>query len=485
MIAPEFESQAEAFQQEVYREYYLAEAGFKERLDITPIYERYSHLFSEPLVRELLTPAQTRQEGYVAEWVTLEHLEHVVKELTERVSNEMRKATVDWDGKQVSFHDLRPMMANETDLGRRHRLDDLERGVTATANPERAERLGYLHDKARELGFQSYVALCDHLRSLSLDSLTQQIRALLDATRVVFFQQLERYLGDIALSMDSARTCDILAVFRGQRFDPLFPERSMIPALASSLHGLGIDLATQANLELDTEPRPLKTPRAFCVPIRIPQEVKLVTKPSGGPDDYESLLHEAGHAEHFVHVDPRLPFPFKRLGDNSVTEGYAFLLQYLLHSRHWLCRVLGIENSDDYLEHARFKKLWLLRRYASKLLYEQELHVDLDGAQQRYVSILGGALGVNIAPENYLADTDDAFYCAQYLRAWIFEVQLRRFLEDQFGREWFASLEAGNFLVSLWRRGQELRAEELVREMGYADLDARYLIDELLAIQDD
>jgi hypothetical protein len=40
MIAPEFESQAEAFHQEVYREYYLAEAGFKERLDITPIYER-------------------------------------------------------------------------------------------------------------------------------------------------------------------------------------------------------------------------------------------------------------------------------------------------------------------------------------------------------------------------------------------------------------------------------------------------------------
>lgn len=485
MVAPEFESQAEAFHQEVYREYYLAQAGLKERLDITPIYERYSHLFSEPLVRALLTSAHNRQQAYVSEWVTLEHLEHMVKELTERVSNEMRKATVDWDGQQVSFHDLRPLMANEKDLARRHRLDDLEREVTAATNPERVERLAHLHSKARDLGFHNYVELCDQLRSLRLQSLAEQMQAVLDATQADFFQQVGPYLDEIGVDPHDARTCDILALFRGQRFDPFFPEDSMIPALAATLRGLGIDLATQANLQLDTEPRPLKTPRAFCAPIRIPQEVKLVTKPSGGPDDYESLLHEAGHAEHFVHVDPGLPFTFKRLGDNSVTEGYAFLLQYLLHSRPWLRRMLGIEDSGDYLEHARFKKLWLLRRYASKLLYEQELHADLDEAQQRYVSILGGALGVRIAPENYLADTDDAFYCAQYLRAWIFEVQLRRFLEDQFGREWFDHLEAGRFLLSLWRRGQELRAEELVREMGYADLDAQYLIDELLSFHDD
>lgn len=48
-----------------------------------------------------------------------------------------------------------------------------------------------------------------------------------------------------------------------------------------------------------------------------------------------------------------------------------------------------------------------------------------------------------------------------------------------------SSQEAGTFLLSLWKRGQELRAEELVREMGYADLDAQYLIGELSSFQDD
>jgi hypothetical protein len=480
----DFAQDAEAFHQELYREYYLAEAGLKDRLAITPIYERYAHLFGEPLVRALLTTRRDRGERYVAEWVTLEHLENLVKALTERISNAMREASVEWDGRQEAYRNLRPLMSNERDLARRHRLDELERGVTASANAQRAERLRTLHSKAMDLGFDSYVTMCDELRSLSLDGLTEQMRSLLEGTRDVFFPLLEELLGTIEVSIQEAATCDILALFRGSEFDALFPENMMMPALSDTLASMGIDLAHQGSLEVDTGPRPLKTPRAFCAPIRIPEEVKLVTKPTGGLEDYASLLHEAGHAEHFVHVDADLPISFKRFGDNSVTEGYAFLFQYLLLNRRWLRRVLHLRDSGEYLRLAHFRKLWLLRRYAGKLLYEQQLHTELDGAERKYTDILGHALGVAIRAENYLADTDDAFYCAQYLRAWIFEVQLRRFLEDQFGVEWFATRGAGEYLISLWRRGQEHPVEELARGIGYDGLDAKYLIQELVEFQD-
>ena len=483
-MVQDFAQDAEAFHQELYREYYVAEAGLKKHLAITPIYDRYAHLFSEPLVRALLTSTRDREDGYITEWVTLEHLENLVKALTERISNAMREATVEWDGQQEAYHNLRPMMSNERDLARRHRLDELERAITASANAERAERLRSLHSKAAHLGFDSYVTMCDELRSLDLDRLTGQMRSLLEETRDVFFPLLEEFLAKIEVPIQEAATCDILALFRGSEFDALFPENMMMPALSDTLAGMGIDLARQGSLEADTEPRPLKTPRAFCAPIRIPEEVKLVTKPTGGLEDYASLLHEAGHAEHFIHVDADLPLSFKRLGDNSVTEGYAFLFQYLLLNRRWLRRVLHLGDSGGYLRLARFRKLWLLRRYASKLLYEQQLHTELDGAERKYARILGDALGVAIHAENYLADTDDAFYCAQYLRAWIFEVQLRRFLEEQFGVEWFATRGAGEYLISLWRRGQEHRVEELAMDMGYDGLDSKYLIQELVGFQD-
>jgi hypothetical protein len=480
-VSTDLERQAEAFHQELYREYYLAEAGLKEELNIAPIYERYAHLFGDDMVRALLSDTSDKQRRYLAEWITLEYLENSVKGLTEQVSNAMRKASAEWEGQQIPYYDLRPLIANERDMQRRHRLDELQRKITASANEDRSHRLRDLHDGARRLGFDGYSSMCDQLRGLGLETLTQQMRALLAATRDMFLQSLEESMVEIGVPMQVAATCDLLALFRGRQFDALFPKESMIASLSNTLAGLGIDLAGQSGLGVDMEPRPLKTPRAFCVPIRVPEEVKLVTKPLGGPDDYQSLLHETGHAEHFVHVDACQPFAFKRLGDNSVTEGYAFLFEYLLHNERWLRQILHIDDPEDYLKHARFEKLWLLRRYASKLLYEEELHANPQAAEQEYVAILNDNLGVSIGPENYLADTDDAFCCAQYLRAWIFEVQLRRFLEERFSKTWFENQEAGKYLISLWKRGQELRAEELVRQMGYDHLNAQYLTEELLS----
>lgn len=482
MMIEEFEKEAEAFHQEVYREYYVVEAGLKEQLDITPIYERYARLFDEKTVKELLGMAQDRRGRYLAEFVTLEYLENLVKGLTEKISNAMRQAAVEWEGEKVPYHNLTSLIANEPAMARRHRLDGLRRNVTASANPERKQRLSNLHDKAKHLGFESYIALCDQLRALNLPWLTEQMRILLDETEDTYFHRLEEFLSDIEVPVEAAARCDILYLFRGRRFDALFPKEALIPGLTNTLAGMGMNLTKQENLQLDTEPRPLKSPRAFCAPIRIPEEVKLVIKPIGGSDDYASLLHEAGHAEHFVNTDPNLTFAFKRLGDNSVTEGYAFLFHYLPLNHHWLHRVLGIEDANGFIKFALFQKLFFLRRYGSKLLYEQELHTELEGAERKYVGLLGGGLGLAIGADDYLDDVDDAFYCAQYLRAWIFEVQLRRFLENHFGAEWFTRRKAGEYLISLWQRGQEFSCEELAIDMGYDGLDTQYLVGELLSV---
>ena len=148
---------------------------------------------------------------------------------------------------------------------------------------------------------------------------------------------------------------------------------------------MGIDLDAQPNLRLDLEMRPLKSPRAFCSPMRVPAEVYLVIKPQGGQDDYSTLLHEAGHAEHYTHVEADLLFAFRYLGDNSVTESYAFLMEHLLRNRRWLQEVLGAsaEDAEAFTRFSLFQKLWFLRRYVAKLNYELELHsgpVDGQGA---------------------------------------------------------------------------------------------------------
>lgn len=478
-MVEEFEGDIEAFTQEETRELYLVGAGLKEELELAPIYERYAHLFSLDGVKRTLDQARDKRTRHIAEFLTLGYLENKVKSLTEEITNAMLRATVEWDGEEIPYLNLPLFIANEARMERRHRLDELRREVTATVNPERRERWGDLHSEAEGLGFPGYVALCDQLRGLNLALLSEQMQTLLDETGEIYFSHLGFFLDDMGVPEAEANTADIAYLFRAPQFDTFFPQEEMIPSLVNTLAGVGIDLYRQENLELDTEPRPLKSPRAFCAPIRVPEEVKLVIKPQGGRDDYRSLFHEAGHAEHFVNTRADLLTAFRRLGDISVTEGYAFLLEYLMINRRWLSRIVGVEDGGEYLRLALFNKLYFLRRYASKLLYEQELHTDLAGAEKRYVSILGENLGVKIGPEYHLDDVDDAFYVAQYLRAWIFEVQMHRYLEERFGYLWFTNQEAGRYLVSLWQQGQEFTVDELAADMGYDGLDIELLLEEL------
>ncbi|TEU11007.1 MAG: hypothetical protein E3J21_24675 [Anaerolineales bacterium] len=476
----QFEEQAEAFREEMLREYYQTLAGLKEQLEIAPIYERYADLFAEDTVRALLGRRQDKQERYLAELATMGHLEQRVKDLTEAITNFILKATVEWDGEEIPYQAVQPRISNEPVMERRHELYARQRAVTAKSNDQRAERFQDMYGAAQDLGFTDYTAMCDQLEDLDLAWLTEQMRAFLDRTEEVYTEQLAHYLATIGVSRDEAEVSDTLYLFRAPHFDELFPAKRMIPALRATLAGLGIDMDSQEGLELDTEPRPLKSPRAFCAPIRVPDEVKLVIKPIGGQNDYKALFHEAGHAQHAVNTAAELPFAFKRLGDNSVTEGYAFLFDNLIRNRHWLQEVLGAPEYEDYVKFSHFYKLWYLRRYGAKLLYEQELHGGVEDPASRYTDILGNALRVGIAPEKYLEDVDDAYYAAQYLRAWIFEVQMRYYLETEYGPAWFTKPAAGRFLVDLWQQGQRDNVVELARQMGYEGLDLEPLTEELL-----
>jgi hypothetical protein len=260
---------------------------------------------------------------------------------------------------------------------------------------------------------------------------------------------------------------DLPRFFRAAVEDGLFPADRLIASLLETLRGLGI--GEQANVVLDVEARPSKSPRAFCAPVRVPQEVYLVIAPVGGRDDFSALFHEAGHTEHYAHVDPELPFEFRYLGDNSITEAFAFLLEHLVEDPLWLERRLGVPDPADAISYARANRLVYLRRYAAKLAYEMELHGpgdSLDQFAERYGTLLGGALQIEWANQTFLADVDPGFYCACYLRAWALETHLRAYLRQEYGPAWFESAEAGAVLRSIWSEGQRLTPDELLERLN-------------------
>jgi hypothetical protein len=217
--------------------------------------------------------------------------------------------------------------------------------------------------------------------------------------------------------------------------------------------------------------------------VRVPGEVYLVIAPVGGRDDYSALFHEGGHTEHFANVDAELPFEFRMLGDNAITEAFAFLFQHLIEDPQWLRRRLGVDEDAALAAYARANRLVYLRRYAAKFAYELDLHgVSEDGLDthaDRYAELLSAAVRVDWPRQTFLADVDPGFYCAAYLRAWALETHLRAHLREQFGPAWFEDPEAGATLRTLWHDGQHMTPEEMLHELSDKRLDFNVLRDDL------
>ena len=478
------DKQADAFSGATNREYYLNYAGLKDDLALAPIFERHADLFQRETVDRVLSAGtEDPRSSHLRQFAVEGYLEQAVKELTEEIAARETADTVTWEGEALPYRSIQQRTMNEPDAARRHALDQLRLDATGSQNPLRERRWEAFYARTRELGFDSYVALCDEVGGLGLQRLRDIMERFLRETERHYRERLERELREIDIDAAQAERSDLLRLFRSPQFDSIFSRERMLPALESTLQALGVDVAQQSNVHLDAEERPRKTPRAFCAPVEIPGEIYLVISPHGGHDDYRALFHEAGHAQHFAHIRPDQPFAYRGLGDNSVTEGFAFVLEHLIYNAAWLRQHLGLEESGAYLALVRFHKLYMLRRYGAKLLYELELHSsgDVVPHAERYAGLLTTHVGVRYRPADYLADLDDGFYCARYLRAWIFEAQVRAWFVGRWGEEWFTNREAGAALRDLWSMGQRHPAEELPRQLDQPGLDIGPLAQELAA----
>jgi hypothetical protein len=477
-LAP-YRAEAEAFYEEIEREYVLHLSGRKEGFELEAIYDRHAALFTREAAERLREAGAPRElvrfaaEGFIGQATKAEAEELARREAT---------AKVVVGGEEVGFREASAAQANATDPALREEYERARLEVTETQlNPlllEAHERAAAL---VRELGWANTVAMVEELSGIDLAALGAQADAFLAATEDAYAPLVEPELRvQLGHGLDDLRRADMPAFFRARGFDDGFPEDKLLGSLSRTVAGLAVE---NPHVQVDAERRPTKSPRAFCAPVRVPDEVHLVIPPIGGRDDYEALMHEAGHAYHYAHADPGLPFEDRCLGDNSVTEGYAFLLQHLVSDPEWLGAVIGLPDPDPVLGFSRATRIVFLRRYCAKLGYELTLHADGRAPAEHaadYSERLGSAVRVDWPPETWLADVDPFFYAARYLRAWAFETRLRRLFVERFGEAWFAEPEAGELLRSLWSRGQSSTADELLAELTGERIDLGVLAEDLV-----
>jgi hypothetical protein len=484
----------EPFMQELSRAQWMVGAGYSSDIDLRGIYAKHAAVLSDDSVeaaREAWRDAapgseEQRSARSLLDWQLEAQASRATAELEERELAWESSAVIGLaDGRRVPYQRAAIEIANATDRRERIMLDEARAALVARElAPIRRERFERERDIVAALDVApSYIEATEQIGALPLRSLAVQCEAFLrdtaDMSRDLLGHALKR---DLKIDPDDAQRSDGLALGRAPEFDAAFPSAGLEPAVRRQLGEMGLEPEAGGHIVYDTAERDGKRSRAFCAPVRIPDEVYLVLRPHGGATDWMTLLHEAGHALHFGNMSSALPFEHRWLGDNSVTEGYAMLFDHRLQDKRWLNRYSGLHGAElaRFLRRAGLAELRFIRRYCAKLLYELDLHggeVPAAEIPSRYAERLTEATGFRYSADDAYADVDPRFYAGRYLQAWQLQAVLDAELTERFNEDWWRNPHAGPWMRdALFSEGQRETASELAKRVAGRDLSFAPLI---------
>jgi hypothetical protein len=496
LTAVQFEERLNRYLFERSEEVRAVRVGEKETSEQAEIVARYADLFTREQHDSLRTEEETAEGDdherlYRLREACLGGI--VVADLAERMDrfeNEFLAARVEFRGESLPLRSAQAMLAVLDEYGARNDLGDLAADASARFNDDRYELIAAGEALDAELsGEPDPIARSAARKRIDLRSLSNALGRAAREQDATFGPLRERWLDRILGEQHETEPASYHVSYL-RRLSPLaetYTKERAVPVCLETLSRLGFDLAAEEHIRLDLDDRPQKNPRACVIASDPPNVVHLITRAQGGLHDYQGLLHEAGHALHYAGVDPALPYTYRRLSrDHALTEIYSFLLESVSREPGWHGEYFDLSpgEAEENAGATRFLDVLLFRRYAAKLDYELELWADLGNAPDyapRYAERLRAATGFRYRPDGYLADMDDGFYSADYLRAWIRAAQLRAYLRESVGGDWWEHRETGEFLRGLFAEGTRPSSEDVAARIGFDPLDTRPLVQEQLA----
>jgi hypothetical protein len=460
--------------------------GEKETSEQAAIIARYADLFTREQLDALSDSEDERvyrlREACLGGIVVAE-----LAEQSDRLENAILGERVEFRGESLPLRSAQAMLAVLDGYGDREELGTLAGDASARFNDERLELLQAGEELDADLsGEPDPVKRNAERKLIDIGDLAEALHAAGREQNASWGELRERWADRILGEErdDEPSSYHVAYLRRMSPLASLYAKERAVPVCLETLKRLGFDLAADEHIRLDLDDRPQKSPRACVIASDPPKIVHLITRAQGGLHDYQAFLHEAGHALHYAGCDPSLPYTFRRLSrDHALTEIYSFVVESVSREAGWQHEHFGLDpaEAEERADATRFLDVLLFRRYAAKLDYELDVWADLGRAPDyapKYAEYQRAATGFRYRPDGYLADMDDGFYSADYLRAWIRSAQLRAYLRETIGQDWWERSETGDLLRGLFLQGTRPSSEQVARDIGFEPLDTRPLLAE-------
>lgn len=490
-----------AYHSALERENYRRHSGLSQQLELEPIRDRYGALWSLDAVEDLRRVRAGTSEQFETERAGLRaligvarlgHSEAHAREVTYELSRCVEGARVEWDGARLAAVDIPDVLAEESDAARRAELARRWFDAVAACDDLRAARIDHLDAAVRSLGCADRRSLYESFTGTNLSDLSSATGRFMERTERAYLARLAAWAAREAspfAPMRELHFADAPFFERGARFDARFPAQSFLPLYRETFERFGVRVESQANLQIDVEPRTSKMNDTACFPVSPPDDVRLVLGARrGGLDFMRRSFQEAGRAQMFAWSSreaaarhPEFTYP----PDAATQRGHAFLVAGLFREAGWLGDQFGIRaaEAEEIVAASALMDLYDARRECARLRHA----LALDGASDvrseslaaEYAESFSEATGFRHETATHLWDADEWFNAATNLRGRLFAAGFREYLRGRYGRRWFASRGAGDELIDVWNTSSRYNVEELARLLWGGGLDFELLAEVL------
>ena len=492
--ADSFESRLRSYYYESGEEARAVRVGEKETSDQAAIVGRYADLFTRAQLEALRHAEDDEDEDATERLHRLRkacEMGLVVAELAsmqDALVNAELGMRIDFRGESLPLRSAKARVGVLVDYADREELGKVAWDASARLNDRRLELQRAANGLFAELsGITDPVTRSEQEKAISLRRLADIVSDATTATSAAYDDRRDRWLHRLLGADREPLPAFYHAayVFRLTPLVDVFEKERAAAVCVATLSNIGLDLAERPNIHTDLDDRPQKTPRPCVIALDPPKAVHLITRSLGGLQDYAGLLHEAGHAFHYGGCDSDLSYSFRALSrDNALSETYAFLCESITREAGWHARHFDLPHGEaaKNADAARFIYGLMVRRYLAKLRFELDFWSRFSrdgGTHDGYAEKLTEATGFVYRSDAFLSDLDSGFYSADYLRGWVRAAQLRAYLVESVGPDWWQRHETGQFLSQLFREGTRPSNEDIAGRIGFDPDDTRPLIAEL------
>ena len=480
----EIRKESERFLKALNEELYRNLSGLKRGSNLNSIYQAYPNLGQADLFFSVkdMSP-EDKQEGVrpavplLLGFLARSFIRSKTSRVTDKILATEALQEILVERRSMPYRAAQAEIKKEKKRARREEIDKGRKEILLKLNPLFIELLDAMRSALAEVGYSSYLTLCDDVEGLKLDQLEEKAKAFLNDTEYIYRDLLGWFFQKkMDLKLKDARIHDLSYLLNSFELSANFPNTDL-KSLAKTLLN-EMNLETGENVKSDLAQRKAKVSEPFCLPIEPPHNTVFSIYPIGGVEDYESFFYGLGSAICYGYTEPEDDFESRNLRESTSVEIFGQLFETLIFQPKWIKKYLKSDTGGDFLRFLYLRRLMKIRYYSGKLIYEIALHKDEDFESKSdfYKQVLRTATLCEHSEADYLVYCRPFFYTAAYLKASLVEPVLRSYLRERFDEQWWRDKEAGDFLRRMWKEGGKITSQEILKRLGHEELDISPLI---------